>query len=141
MPKYLDGVQSIDDVIQEFKTVATGTVDVGTNQYPNTGAITKPTKLYKNYVLLINNKSGQTIATFTAYTVTDLIPNVTNKDVYGLVSSGGNQSPASVGTNTAGSFEITSENINPFVGGKAKFQFNLAAAPTSGTIDWALIGY
>jgi hypothetical protein len=41
MPKYLDGVQSIDDVIQEFKTVATGTVDVGTNQYPNTGAITK----------------------------------------------------------------------------------------------------
>jgi hypothetical protein len=142
MAKYLDGIQSIDDVIQEFKVIGSGTITVGTNQFPATVNITRPSKIHRNYLLVARNSSGQS---------------VNNVNVVGLISVANSPLPNSpVGTalnikqlatspalsnNLIGVIDITAEEPNPFAMGDVKFQFNLAAAPTSGTIDWALIGY
>jgi hypothetical protein len=142
MAKYLDGIQQQDDSINDFVTVASGTVSVGTNQYPQTTVIPRPTKLYRNYILLINNKSGQTMNNAHVFgrnlANNNPLPNTnnTNTNIF-LKASIGNSTP----NNSQGALDLTSEEPNPFTAGTCLFQFNLAAAPTSGTIDWALIGY
>jgi hypothetical protein len=144
MAKFLDGVQSIDDVIQEFNTVASGTINVAIgNQYPNTNSIARPTKLYRNYVLIISNKTGQTLNTVTAFGLTPSsnipMPNTASGTAIYLK----NNISVSIGTNNSYSaIDLTSEEPNPFLVGMARFAFNLAASPTAaGTIDYALIGY
>jgi hypothetical protein len=142
LAKYLDGVQSIDDIIQEFVTIASGTVNVGTNMYPTTIDITPLKKIYRDYALVIFNKSGVVLQSVTMLGINSngVLPNQLTTDtifeITGYGVSGGD-----VGNNTGTSLDLTRENINPFVIGSVKFQFNLAAAPTSGTINWALIGY
>jgi hypothetical protein len=142
LAQYLDGIQAIDDNIKEFNTVASGTTTVGTNQYPVTAVINKPVKLFRNYLFVFNNKSGQTISSIHLEgrtTVANVpIPNTPlGTNIYlkanVVVSNGGN--------NNLGCCDLTSEEPNPFAIGNAIILFNLAAAPTSGTIDWALIGY
>jgi hypothetical protein len=142
MAIYLDGIQQQDDSIIEFVAISSGTVNVGTNQYSQTATIPKPTKLYRNYLLVVTNKSGQTLATVETWGITKEankpLPNLPTGASIRLKSTA--ISP-STPNNTSGAIDMTSEEPNPFTIGDAKFQFNLAAAPTSGTIDWALIGY
>jgi hypothetical protein len=142
LAQYLDGIQATEDVIKSFTTIASGTITVGTNQYPVTADITAPSKLYRNYILLVSNKSGQTINNVQtlARVVTNNIPvpNVTTSTTFNLKIS---NPPATFSTGGALAFDLTSEEPNPFITGVARFLFSLLAAPTSGTIDWALIGY
>jgi hypothetical protein len=141
MAKYLDGIQETVEYIPQFVTVASGTITVGTNQYPSSGIVNKPSKVYKNYILAYGNKSGQTINSVTTFgfnqTPNTPLPNTDTLTSINLKSNGG----MSVSNNTRGALDLTQEEPNPFVIGNASFTFNLAGAPTSGTIDWALIGY
>jgi hypothetical protein len=143
MAKYLDGLQQIEDTIQDFTLVASGSLSVGTNQSPTTGDVNRPPKINRNYILVFSNKSGQvinSIQVFGANAVANTpLPNtpITGALVY-------LKSPTSPSTGSSGGkgvIDLTSEEPNPFILGKCQFQFNLAAAPTSGSIDWALIGY
>jgi hypothetical protein len=130
------------EYIRAFDVVAKGTVNVGTSQYPNTGSIYPLKNLYRDYVLVMYNKSGVVLQSVTMLGINtnNIIPNqlVTDQifEITGYGVSGGD-----VGNNTGTSLDLTRENINPFIIGSVKFQFNLATAPTSGTINWALIGY
>jgi hypothetical protein len=140
--KYRDGVQLVDEIVQEFKVISSSTITVGTNQYPQTANVNRPTKIYKNYALVFNNKSGQTISSVEMQGITNTdntpLPNLLNGQPIRLRLA----SPSPTGsTGTTGTIDCTSEETNPFLIGSVRFQFNLAAAPTSGTIDWALIGY
>jgi hypothetical protein len=142
MVKYLDGVQTIENNIAEFKVVGSGTVTVGTNQYPFTADILRPAKLYRNYILVVNNNSGQTINNVEVQGRTinanDVLPGSPAGTIVRLKSS----SSLSNGLNTIiGVADLTSEEPNPFAVGNCRVQFNLATVPTSGTITWALIGY
>jgi phosphotransferase system HPr-like phosphotransfer protein len=141
MPKYLDGVQTIDDVIQEFKVVASGTINVGTNQYPQSSDITRPTKLYHNYSIFFSNKSGQTVsgASIMAINSLGLLPNTATNSL--ISTAAANTIANSINNNAMSTVDLTNEVPNMFALGNARIQFNLAAAPTSGTIDWVLIGY
>jgi hypothetical protein len=142
MSMYLDGIQEIEDTISDFTIVANGTITVGTNQFPSTTWITKPTKIYRNYVLLCSNKTGQTISNVHMM-ARNLLNNspLPNTDTIMSLYLKVNLTVSNGVTGTRGAVDLTSEEPNPFVMGQALFQFNLAAAPTSGTIDWALIGY
>jgi hypothetical protein len=142
MPKFLDGVQETIENIPEFMTLAAGTITVGTNQYPTTPLITRPSKIYKNYILLISNNSGQTIANVHMFgrniATNSVLPNTgTTQNTYLKTAL----SISSGAAGARGAVDLTAEEPNPFVMGNSLFQINLAAAPTSGTIDWALIGY
>jgi hypothetical protein len=140
MSKFLDGIQQTMDYIPEFETVASGTVTVTNSQYPITPEINVLSKKYRNYVLLVNNKSGQIINNITSAVknVNTILPNtsittfipITNPPLNGSTIAAGN----------TGAAEITPETPNPFITGVCRFNFNLAATAT-GTIDWALIGY
>jgi len=142
MSKYLDGIQAIDDKIKEFNTVASGTLNVGVNQYPQTATVNRPTELYRNYILLAKNSSGQNITSAIIIGITTEankpVPNTNAGIGFQLKIIGA--TPA-ISASGYGSVDLTSEEPNPFSVGNLKIQFNLQAAPTSGTIDWALIGY
>jgi hypothetical protein len=142
MAQYLDGIQATEDVIKSFTTIASGTVTVGTNQYPATTTINKPPKVFRNYLFVFNNKSGQTISSvhLDGKTITDNIP-IPNTPADSTIYLKANITPSQGGNNSLGCADLTSEEPNPFVVGNSAIQFNLSAAPTSGTIDWALIGY
>jgi hypothetical protein len=128
------------EYIREFATVASGTVNVGTNQYPTTADINPPSKMYRNYVLIVNNKSGVTINQSTpqgkVVTANTPLPNTSIGTYISLktISQG-------VSTNNGVAVDMTSEEPSPFIMGVTRILFTLSAAPTSGTIDWALIGY
>jgi hypothetical protein len=144
MTMYLDGIQEISDNIESFDLVGSGTVTVAVGgQFLPTGVINRPTKLYRNYVLLINNKSTQTINGTEIWGVTTAnnypVPNLG----VGFSVRLKLLSPSpSLANNTTGATDITSEEPNPFCSGNLKIQFNLLNPTTAaGTIDWALIGY
>lgn len=123
------------EYIRTFDVVATGTITT-TAQYPLTSQISKLTNSYRNYVLVYNNKSGQTVNSVNIYGVTKSnnfpIPNLVSGSIIVLKQ---------ITINNGGAVDLTSEEPNPFIMGDMKAQFNLSGVPTSGTIDWALIGY
>jgi hypothetical protein len=139
MPKYLDGIQLVEDISTEYMVLASGTITT-TTQYPTTPNINRPKKFYKNYSLLMSNKSGQSIAGVNALLQGDstIVPNSNAVNFYANNTADVSTAPSTVLNNQAGSSQFTAEL---FVLPSTKIQFNLSAVPTSGTIDWALIGY
>jgi hypothetical protein len=144
LAQFLDGIQATEDVIKEFKLIANGTssVNIGA-QFISSDIIPKPTKLYRNYILMVSNKSGLTMSTVSilGYTIiaNNPIPNVPINTTAYLRS---NVIPANGASGVISGIDLTSEEPNLFLMGNAKFTFNLnAAATAAGTIDWALIGY
>jgi hypothetical protein len=134
---YNSDVTQISDSINEFKVVASGTVSTAVGvQYPTLN-ISKPTRLYRNYVLFVQNKTGQSMASVTPYAKNTglLLPNVPNTGVVIFPVIGG-----TAPTNTQYSYVGIPNSI--FALGDAQIQFNLSALTTAtGTIDYVLIGY
>jgi hypothetical protein len=128
--------------IREFSVVGSGTIQVPVNmQYCMTSDVT-PTKFYRNYVFVIMNRTGQSASSVSVIGKQLLtnypVPNSPTSTTFYLRPTISNN----VANSAGGAYDITSEEPNPFVLGKAVFQVNLAAVPTvAGTIDWALIGY
>jgi hypothetical protein len=113
MAKYLDGVQTIDDVIQEFSVIGSGTATVSsTMQYVPSNSLNAPLKKYRNYVLLMNNKSGQTINSINVSAKTTAVNTPVPNTASGVTI------PLKVVT------------LSPSIGNNS-----------FGTINWALIGY
>lgn len=140
MVKYNAGVQIVEDGIQEFKVVGSGTVTTTGAQYPLTTDIPKPTKLYKNYVLIVNNKSGQTINNAIIQgKITEANKPLPNTPINTYVTL--KAVTLSTSHNNTNTYDITSEEPNPFTLGISRISFGLAASSVSGTIDWCLIGY
>jgi hypothetical protein len=132
-----------DQEIQEFNVVASGTVTTNGATTPMCGDINQPTKTYKNYVLLFNNKSGQTVnnVSVLARTITVNVPMPNTSAGTNIPVSQVTPPTGAVATGLLGAITLTESNANLFIIGKARFQWNLAAASVTGTIDYALIGY
>jgi hypothetical protein len=134
---YNGDVQQIHDLVQEYKVIASGTVatNIGVTSVL-TSSIPRPTKMYKNYVLVTSNKTGQTI--------NNVLPLGANNN--GYVPNLPTTSNVSMGTVTynVGNNAQNTVTLTPimFALGNLMLQYGLAAATTAtGTIDWVLIGY
>jgi hypothetical protein len=143
--KYLDGIQQISDLVESFDVIANGTVTVtnGGTQYPSGTDIPRPQKGYRNFVLIVSNKSGQTIPNVWAQSKTTVLNSPVPNTAIGTYFNLKLVTPVStLSTGTSGVLDLTSEEPNIFILPSMKFLFNLTTAPTAaGTIDWALIGY
>lgn len=135
---YLSGLQQIEDIVNEFEIIDSGTIDITTNQYPSTANVLRPDKVYRNYILFIENKSGVTLNGGTVNSVIDGMPNRIGES---FISLGSMPISTTVPNNGRGSFFISHNSPNPFVGTACYFMMTLATAPTLGTINWLLIGY
>jgi hypothetical protein len=142
--KYLDGVQQVEDTIKQFVTIASGTINVGVGSSSAfTTTINQPSPIYRNYVFVFVNKTGQTINlgyVLGKQKISNVpLPNTPNSTAITLKSYTLNVLATGTGT---GAIDLTNEEPNPFVLGNCTIQLNVAAALTvAGTIDWALIGY
>lgn len=142
MAIYLDGIQAIEDNVKEFKLISNGTISVGTNQTVGTTDINSPSKVYRNYAFIISNKSGQTVSSVLLQGKTTILNSPVPNTAIGTLFNIKTVTPTNtIATTGSGTLDLTSEEPNPFLVGALRVQITLAAAPTSGTIDWALIGY
>lgn len=142
---YAGNIQKIENNVGEFATVASGTVTIGVGvQFiPMPINIPRPKKVYRNYVLLAHNKSGQVlngVSMFASSTkANDPVPNTPAGQTFKVKDV---SAYPTIPNNNRGGFDVTSEEPNPFVMDQVRFDFNLTAVTTvAGSIDWALIGY
>jgi len=136
----LTGSNVPSEGISDLTEIASGTINVGTNQYPQSAAIAAPATKFTRFVVVFHNASGETISSLSV---------ISQAMSFGAYNGSVTLLQASQITLVAGAvnaasvaFWSTRTAIYPWLQPNGVVvQFNLSAAPTAGTIDWALYGY